>query len=64
MKTITFCKNQNKKPPYMNSQNQSKAQNYNQNVPQKASHKVFLTISRELQWIVEKIFHFFSKTKT
>ena len=29
------------KPPYMNSQNQSQTQNYNQNVPQQASHIVF-----------------------
>ena len=36
-----FAKSKTIKPPYLNSQNQSQAQNYNQNVPQHASHTVF-----------------------
>ena len=36
-----FAKPQTTKSPYMNSQNQSRAQNYNRNVPQQAPHTVF-----------------------
>ena len=37
-----FAKLKTSKPYYMNSQNQSQTQNYNRNVPQQASHTVFI----------------------
>ena len=36
-----FAKSKITKPPYMNSQNQSQAHNYKQNVPQQATHTLF-----------------------
>ena len=56
-----FANSKTTKPPFINSQSQPKAQNYNHNVQQQASNTVFLTINHELQRIVANFIHFLAK---
>ena len=58
-----FAKSKTTKSPYMNSQSQSQAQNYSQNVPQQAFHTVFFNDQPRDALDRSKNYPFFQQTK-
>ena len=58
-----FCKIQNNYTPYMNSQNQSQAQNDNQNVPQQAFHTAFFNDQLQTTTDCSENYHFIQQNK-